>query len=118
MSYDDEDIYDRIQDDRIEQAQLASEPIPEPWPHTIEASLLSIGDLIAIPNYAATVRIPACTKVTVARVFPGNRAAVVECELEDGSEVQVTLHDDPGVTLLIPAGRRVEPYPRWTGAPA
>lgn len=115
MSYDDEDIYDRIQDARIEQAELADAPLPDPWPRTIEASLLASGDLIVLPAYVQY----AGWYADVARVIPFQGGATVDVELRpSGRSEEVVLHDQPGVTVLMTAASRHEPYPRWTGAPA
>lgn len=103
MSYDDEDIYDRIQDARIEQEELAQQSIPAPEPRTIEGSLLSIGDRIALLDPEQWGLEPGTT-ATVARVFPFQGGATVECELDDSTELQAILYDTRGVTLLIPAG--------------
>lgn len=109
MSYDDEDTYHQVQDERIELAGLASQPIPAQRPYRLDAALLSPGDLIRVPDGGTA---------TVGRVFPfgnGAASATVECELEDEAIVQLVLDD---VLLLATAGAQAVPYPRWTGAPA
>lgn len=107
MNYEDEDTYDQVQDERIELAGLASQPIPDPVPRPIESGLLSPGDLIELPWEAFGLE-PG-TSCTVARSFPFEGGASVDCQLEDGREIQVALYDKNHLVILRATGAQELP---------